>query len=188
MWVAVSDSPKAARKPGRGTSIQVAVFLAICVAVCCLILLAAIFGIAQGRWSALFSDPGNFTDFIIPSVAFLVTLVIVWRKGGWLGVKEGLSLKTGYLATRYGHYKDAVKKASWAESDARRAEKSDPGSDKAKKLSEKAQEAKADLQLRRAELRRLKQDLCDTFAEDKGLAEQLDDEFPVPAEPEPETT
>ncbi len=77
---------------------------------------------------------------------------------------------------------------SWTEARARQAEASEPGSDKARKLAKKAQEAKADLQLRRRELRKLKQDLCDTFPEDKEFAKGLDEDFPVPAEPEPEKT
>jgi len=182
----MSERPKVARKPGRSTSIQVAILLAISAALSCLLLLALIFGIAKGRWSALFSDPGNFTDIIIPSIVFLVTLVVAWRKGGWRGVKERYSFKTGYLATRYGHYEDAVNNTSRAEARARQAEASEPGSDKARKLAKKAQEAKARLQLRRQELRKLKQDLCDTFPEDKEFAKRLDEDFPVPAEPEPE--
>lgn len=89
---------------------------------------------------------------------------------------------------RYGHYEDAVSNTSWAEARAREAEASEPGSDKARELAKKAQEAKADFRLRRQELRKLKQDLCDTFPEDKEFAKRLDEEFPVTAEPEPEKT
>jgi hypothetical protein len=179
----MSEGAEAARKPKRRLGLGVALLVSASVAICSLILLAVIIGIANGRWSALFSDSGILTDLVIPSVIFLVVLAVTWRKGGWLRIRETYGLKAGYLDVRYRHYEDAVRSESWAQTKASRAEAADPGSAKSEKLAKGARDATADLRQRRQELRDLKQDLCDAFPDDAGLAKRLDAEFPVPDEP-----
>jgi hypothetical protein len=179
----MSEGTEPAGKPKRRLGLGVALLVAAGVAICSLILLAVIIGIANGHWSALFSDSGILTDLVIPSVVFLVVLAVTWRKGGWLRVREAYGLKAGYLDVRYRHYEDAIRSESWARTKASRAEAADPGSAKSEKLAESAREATADLRQRRQQLRDLKQDLCDAFPDDAGLAKRLDAEFPVPDEP-----
>lgn len=179
----MGEGTEAAGKPKRRLGLGVALLVSAGVAICSLILLAAIIGIANGHWSALFSDSGILTDLVIPSVIFLVVLAVTWRKGGWLRVRETYGLKAGYLDVRYRHYEDAIRSESWTRTKASQAAAADPGSAKSEKLAKGAQDASADLRQRRQQLRDLKQDLCAAFPDDAGLAKRLDAEFPVPDEP-----